>query len=110
METRPVRRMNPDEVIKALDCCVKQAKDIGDCITTSCPYYENSARIGCWVDMNEDAYKLLKHYRDGWNELRSTITEMRDNNGTGSQQDVCRFLVSLMNIIEEKWIWENNVW
>ena len=100
METRPVRQINQDEVIKALDCCVKQAKDIGDCIITRCPYYD--ARIGCWVDMNEDAYKLLKHYRDGWNELRSTITEMRDNNGTGSQQHVCRFLVNLMSVIEEK--------
>lgn len=89
-------------IVKGLECCVKQAKDIGDCITTSCPYYTNSARIGCWIDMSADALKLIKQFRNGWDELKSTITEMRDNDGTGFQQDVCKFLVSLMNIIEER--------
>ena len=44
-----------------------------------------------------------------WQELKETITEMRDNDGTGTQQDVCKFLVNYMNVLEkqmqkQKWI------
>jgi hypothetical protein len=37
-----------------------------------------------------------------WQELKETIIEMRDNNGTGTQQEVCKFLVDLMNILEKQ--------
>lgn len=37
-----------------------------------------------------------------WQELKETITEMRDNDGTGTQQEVCRFLVNLMDILEKQ--------
>ena len=37
-----------------------------------------------------------------WQELKETIVEMRDNNGTGTQQEVCKFLVNLMNILEKQ--------
>lgn len=37
-----------------------------------------------------------------WQELKETITEMRDNDGTGTQQEVCKFLVDLMNILEKQ--------
>ena len=37
-----------------------------------------------------------------WKELKETITEMRDNDGTGTQQEVCKFLVNLMNILEKQ--------
>ena len=37
-----------------------------------------------------------------WQELKETITEMRDNNGTGTQQEVCKFLVNLMEILEKQ--------
>ena len=44
-----------------------------------------------------------------WQELKETIIEMRDNNGTGTQQEVCKFLVNYMNVLEKqmqesKWI------
>lgn len=46
-----------------------------------------------------------------WKELKSTITEMRDNGGVGTQKEVCKFLVDLMNKLEkqmsdseDKWI------
>jgi hypothetical protein len=39
---------------------------------------------------------------DQWQELKETITEMRDNDGTGTQQEVCKFLVDLMNILEKQ--------
>lgn len=37
-----------------------------------------------------------------WKELKETITEMRDNDGTGTQQEVCKFLVNLMNVLEKQ--------
>lgn len=38
--------------------------------------------------------------RDQWDELKETIIELRDNNGTATQQEVCQFLANLMNILE----------
>lgn len=37
-----------------------------------------------------------------WQELKETITEMRDNDGTGTQQEACKFLVNLMNVLEKQ--------
>ena len=37
-----------------------------------------------------------------WQELKETITEMRDNDGTGTQQEVCKFLADLMDILEKQ--------
>ena len=37
-----------------------------------------------------------------WQELKETITEMRDNDGTGTQQEVCKFLVNYMEILEKQ--------
>lgn len=39
-----------------------------------------------------------------WKELKETIIEMRDNDGTGTQQEVCKFLVNLMNVLEKQMI------
>lgn len=35
-----------------------------------------------------------------WNELKETIIELRDNNGTATQQECCQFLANLMNVLE----------
>ncbi len=37
-----------------------------------------------------------------WQELKETITEMRDNDGTGTQQEVCKFLVNYMEVLEKQ--------
>lgn len=37
-----------------------------------------------------------------WQELKETIVEMRDNNGTGTQQEVCKFLTNLMDVLEKQ--------
>lgn len=37
-----------------------------------------------------------------WQELKETITEMRDNGGTGTQQEVCKFLTNYMEILEKQ--------
>lgn len=37
-----------------------------------------------------------------WQELKETIIEMRDNDGTGTQQEVCKFLANLMDLLERQ--------
>ena len=37
-----------------------------------------------------------------WNELKASITELRDSGGTGTQQDVCKFLVNMMEALEKQ--------
>lgn len=37
-----------------------------------------------------------------WKELKETIIELRDNDGTGTQQEVCKFLVNYMEILEKQ--------
>ena len=37
-----------------------------------------------------------------WRELKETITEMRDNGGTGTQQEVCKFLADYMETLEKQ--------
>lgn len=39
---------------------------------------------------------------DRWKELKETIIELRDNDGTGTQQEVCKFLANLMNVLEKQ--------
>jgi len=37
-----------------------------------------------------------------WQELKETIVELRDNDGTGTQQEVCKFLANLMDVLENQ--------
>lgn len=37
-----------------------------------------------------------------WQELKETIIEMRDNNGALTQQEVCKFLANLMDVLEKQ--------
>lgn len=37
-----------------------------------------------------------------WKELKEAITEMRDNGGTGTQYEVCKFLANLMDVLEKQ--------
>lgn len=37
-----------------------------------------------------------------WQELKETIIEMRDNDGTGTQQEVCKFLANYMDVLEKQ--------
>ena len=39
-----------------------------------------------------------------WQELKETIIEMRDNDGTGTQQEVCKFLVNYMGVLEKQMV------
>ena len=44
-----------------------------------------------------------------WQELKETITEMRDNDGIGTQQEVCKFLVNYMNVLEKQ-MQDSQIW
>lgn len=37
-----------------------------------------------------------------WQELKETITEMRDSDGTLTQRELCEFLLRYMEILEEQ--------
>ena len=37
-----------------------------------------------------------------WQELKETITEMRDNDGTGTQREICKFLADYMETLEKQ--------
>ncbi len=37
-----------------------------------------------------------------WKELKETIVELRDNDGIGTQQEVCKFLANLMDVLENQ--------
>ena len=40
--------------------------------------------------------------KEQWQELKETVIEMRDNDGIGTQQEVCKFLANLMNVLEKQ--------
>lgn len=44
-----------------------------------------------------------------WQKLKETITELRENCDTGTQQEVCKFLADLMNLLEEP-MEDSNEW
>ena len=51
----------------------------------------------------------MRDMNEEWKELKETITELRDNNGICTQQEVCKFLVTYMNVLEKgKSLQENN--
>ena len=55
----------------------------------------------------EDVFKIIDKYAeqeptDEWQELKETIIEMRDNDGTGTQQDACKFLANYMEVLEKQ--------
>ena len=37
-----------------------------------------------------------------WKQLKETVIELRDNEGTGSQKDICSFLINYMGILEKQ--------
>lgn len=40
--------------------------------------------------------------KEQWDELKEIIIEMRDNDGVATQQEACKFLVSLMEVLEKE--------
>ena len=44
-----------------------------------------------------------------WQELKETIIELRDSDGTLSQQEICRHLVKYMDVLESQVVTDENV-
>lgn len=40
--------------------------------------------------------------KEQWDELKETIIELRDADGTATQQEICNFLVNLMEVLESQ--------
>ena len=45
-----------------------------------------------------------KQIPEQWQELKETIVELRDNNGTCTQQEVCKFLANYMGVLEKQMV------
>ena len=64
--------------------------------------------IGDWVCLFRDRVSQLPSVRpqelipEQWQELKETIIEMRDNDGTATQQEVCKFLANYMDVLEKQ--------
>ena len=39
---------------------------------------------------------------EAWKELKETIIELRDNDGVSTQQEICKFLANLMDVLEKQ--------
>lgn len=62
---------------------------------------ESNRREAEALEMAADALEISS-YSKQWQELKETITEMRDNDGTGTQQEVCKFLANYMAVLEKE--------
>ena len=45
--------------------------------------------------------------KEQWEELKETIMELRDSNGKCTQQEVCNFLISYMEILEKQVLYKH---
>ena len=81
-----------------------------DCATLITSIPTEDWDIGDWVCLFRDRVSQLPHVRpqeqisEQWQELKETIIEMRDNDGTGTQQEVCKFLANYMEVLEKQMV------
>ena len=64
------------------------AKKAAEEALDGCTYHGKTLRE--WVNVVEQ-----------WRELKETIIELRDNDGTGTQQEICKFLANYMDVLEK---------
>ncbi len=90
-----VRLIDGNALVKAIESV--HCKD--------CNSYNGAMCRACqWMDAMdyiEDAPTVDAIPREKWNELKETIIEMLDSGGTETQNDVCKFLTNLMEILEK---------
>ena len=71
-------------------------------------YIKVNARMGYWCSHWNDTcmYRVVFmeviKMTEQWQELKEAIIELRDNDGTGTQQEVCKFLVNYMDVLEKQ--------
>lgn len=70
----------------------------------NCRIYENGIYdgLGCAMETIDCAPTIDAIPAEKWRELKELIINMRDNGGNGTQQEVCRFLANLIEVIERK--------
>ena len=67
-----------------------------------CEYVKDRSSEQCKKHLMEDALKLIEAQAEELQELRWCLVEMSNNGGRGNQQDVCRYLIHLMDGIEKR--------
>ena len=91
-----------EKTLAGLKCCADLQRMMINRNCEICPYNDNKAEGTCnsMYPLLSDAVAMIEEQARRWRELRACITEMSTNGGTGSQQDVCRYLAHLMDVIE----------
>ena len=54
------------------------------------------------LDLAIKALEEKSSQSDKWYQLKETIIELRDSDGTLNQREVCKFLANLMEILEKE--------
>lgn len=90
-----------EKVKKGLKCCIRELHEHGNRDCGKCPYYDPNV-VGCCEKLNTDILEVMRQDRRNWKELKKTLEEMRDGNGTATMQKAAEFLVNLMKIMERE--------
>lgn len=69
--------------------------------------YDKEKMMQCESCANEhrqlaEWLRELKAVREAWTQLTETVTELRDNGGTGTQKDIAGFLVNYLGVLEKE--------
>ena len=77
---------------------------LGECPLT---WTGGDYELGCRNQYDTDRLAIetvpsAQQIPEQWQELKETVIELRDNDGTGTQHDICTFLVNYMNILEKQ--------
>ena len=87
-----------DDAISRDMALEKMADYVASGYADSVEDFEEYSRIICQLPTVRPQEPILEH----WQELKETIIEMRDNDGTGTQQEVCKFLANYMGVLEKQ--------
>ena len=87
-----------DDVVSRDMALEKMADYVASGYADSVEDFEEYSRIICQLPTVRPQEPILEH----WQELKETIIEMRDNDGTGTQQEVCKFLANYMGVLEKQ--------
>ena len=69
---------------------------------TLASYEPEEGRQKSKLNTKPDHFVDVNKIADNWNQLRDTISEMAENGGDGTQEDVCRYLLKYMDVLEQE--------
>lgn len=87
--------------------------DADDFLNTLESYSSGDSDLRIREAINETLHDLVPNILDDlstlqviemkhWNDLKTTIAELSESEGTASQGDLCRFLLNYMEVLEKK--------